>query len=244
MHVQRVVTNETCNQNCWYCNARRPVEDPLFVSRVAVRQRIARAQGPETREIVLTGGEPTLRSDLADLVRRAAERSARVVLETNAARLDERRARDLATAGLAIARVQLVAWGADAADAITREPGGFEAAVHGIRALASAGVVVEVTTPVVRRNLDLVAAMPGQIVANALPVAALVLVVPATAPDATECAALADAAAAITAVADEARRVGMPLRLDPATYVPPCVFEKPERVAHLFALNRGNATRP
>ncbi len=243
MHVQRIVTNETCNQNCWFCNGRRPVEDARFVSRAAVRRRIAAAQGAETREIVLTGGEPTLRSDLTDLVRLAAEGSARVVLETNAARLDERQAHDLATAGLAVARIQLVAWGA-AADEISREPGAFAAALRGLRALASAGVVVEVTTPVVRRNLDLVAAMPGQIMAGGLPVAALVLVVPSTAPDATECASLAEVGAAITAVADEARRVGLPLRLDPTTYVPPCAFEKPERVAHLFALNRGNAARP
>jgi pyruvate-formate lyase-activating enzyme len=101
-----------------------------------------------------------------------------------------------------------------------------------------------VTTPVVRRNLALVAAMPAQIVASELPVAALVLIVPATAPDPTECVSPAEAGAAITAVADEARRVGLPLRLDPTTYVPPCVFERPERVAHLFALNRGNAARP
>ncbi len=244
MHVQRVVTNETCNQNCWFCNARRPAEDPRFVSRAAVRQRIAEAQGPATREIVLTGGEPTLRSDLCDLVRRAAAGAARVVLETNAARIDEARARDLATAGLAVARVQLVAWGADAADAITREPGGFVAALRGLRALAGAGVMIEVTTPIVRRNRDLVAALPERIVAHQLPVAALVLLVPSTAPEATECASPAEVGAAIVAVADEARRVGLPLRLDPTTYVPPCVFEKPERVAHLFALNRGNATRP
>ena len=245
MHVQRVVTNETCNQNCWFCNARRPAEDPKFVSRAAVRQRIVDAQGTDTREIVLTGGEPTLRSDLADLVRRAAAAgSARVVLETNATRIDEGKARDLANAGLALARVQLVAWGADAADAITREPGGFAAAMRGLRALADAGIAIEVTTPIVRRNVALVAAMPAAIAASDLPVAALVLVVPSTAPDAVECAALAEVATAITTVADEARRVGLPLRLDPTTYVPPCVFERPERVAHLFALNRGNASRP
>ena len=244
MHVQRVVTNETCNQNCWFCNARRPAEDPKFVSRAAVRQRIVDAQGTDTREIVLTGGEPTLRSDLADLVRRAAAGSARVVLETNATRIDEGKARDLANAGLALARVQLVAWGADAADAITREPGGFAAAMRGLRALADAGIAIEVTTPIVRRNVALVAAMPAAIAASDLPVAALVLVVPSTAPDAVECAALAEVATAITTVADEARRVGLPLRLDPTTYVPPCVFERPERVAHLFALNRGNASRP
>ena len=243
MRVRRVVTNETCNQNCWFCNARRPAEDPRFVGRTAVRARIADAQDAETREIVLTGGEPTLRSDLADLVRRAGEGSARVVLETNAVRLDPQRAGELAAAGLAVARVQLPAWG-DAADEITRDPGGFAAAVRGLRALADAGVAIEITTPVVRRNLALVAAMPEAIAASGLPVATLVLVVPASAPDATECASLAAIGAAITAVADEARRVGLPLRLDPTTYVPPCTFERPERVAHLFALNRGNASRP
>lgn len=244
MHVQRVVTNETCNQNCWFCNGRRPAEDPRFVSRAAVRRRVAEAQGPDTREIVLTGGEPTLRSDLADLVRRAAAGAARVVLETNATRIDERKARDLADAGLALARVQLVAWGAAAADAITREPGGFAAAMRGLRALADAGIAIEITTPIVRRNADVVATMPAELVASDLPIAALVLVVPSTAPDATECAALTAVAKAIAAVADEARRVGLPLRLDPTTYVPPCIFERPERVAHLFALNRGNASRP
>lgn len=244
MHVQRVVTNETCNQNCWFCTGRRPAEDPRFVSRAAVRQRVADAQSADTREIVLTGGEPTLRSDLADLVRRAAAGAARVVLETNATRIDERKARELADAGLALARVQLVAWGAAAADAITREPGGFAAALRGLRALADAGIAIEVTTPIVRRNVDAVATMPADLAASDLPIAALVLVVPSTAPDATECADLPAVAKAIAAVAEEARRVGLPLRLDPTTYVPPCIFERPERVAHLFALNRGNASRP
>src|SRR5262245_5219006 len=125
MRVQRVITNETCNQNCWFCNARRPAERAEFVAKPAVRQRIdaARAGGP--REIVLTGGEPTLRSDLADLVRRAAAGGASVVLETNGALIDEARARALREAGLDTARVQLVAWGEHAADAITRDPGGF-----------------------------------------------------------------------------------------------------------------------
>ncbi|MBX3026422.1 radical SAM protein [bacterium] len=242
MHVQRVITNETCNQNCWFCNARRPAERPDFISPAAVRRRIAAARGPQTREIVLTGGEPAMRSDLAALVRHAAEGSGRVVLETNATLIDPAGAAALAGAGLAAARVQLVAWG-DEADAITREPGGFAAALRGIRALADAGVGVEVTTPIVRRTLAHAAAIPSRIVAEGLPVAGLILIAPLQAPLADECAPLAEVAGAITAVADEARRVALPLRLDPTTYVAPCVFERPERVAHLFALNRGNATR-
>ena len=72
MHVQRVITNETCNQNCWFCNARRPAERPEFIARAAVRERIEAARAGDPREIVLTGGEPAMRSDLGDLVQRAA----------------------------------------------------------------------------------------------------------------------------------------------------------------------------
>jgi MoaA/NifB/PqqE/SkfB family radical SAM enzyme len=244
MRVQRVITNETCNQNCWFCNARRPAERPEFVAKAAVRERIAAARSGETHEIVLTGGEPTLRSDLADLVRRAAHGGTRVVLETNGALIDEARARELAAAGLAVAQVQLVAWGDAQADAITRDPGGFAAALRGIRALAAAGITVEITTPVVRRNLALLAALPEQIATASLPVDTLVLVVPTSAPNVGECASLTDVAPVVAALADAARRVALTVRLAPTTFVPPCVFEKPERITHLFALNRGNASRP
>ncbi len=243
MQVQRIVTNETCNQNCWFCNARRPVERADFVSKAAVHRRIAQAHGEDTREIVLTGGEPTLRSDLAELVRRAAHGDVRVVLETNGALIDDRRAAALAAAGLDTARVQLVAWG-DQADLITRDPGGFADALAGIRALAAAGIKVEITVPIVRRNLNPVAELPRAITANELPVDALVILAPLSSPDASECASLAEVSAAIVAVADECRRVGLAVRLDPANFVPPCAFPNIERVAHLYALNRGNAERP
>src|SRR5262245_32234774 len=160
MHVQRVVTNDTCNQNCWFCNARRPAERPEFVARRAVRERIAAARAGDTREIILSGGEPTMRSDLVDLVQRAGEGGVRVVLETNGALIDAARARALAAAGLHTVRVQVLAGEADAADAIARVPGSFAAALAAIRALAAAGVTVEVTTPIVRRNHALVAVVP------------------------------------------------------------------------------------
>ncbi|MEO8601928.1 MAG: radical SAM protein [bacterium] len=243
MRVQRVVTNETCNQNCWYCNARRPAEDPEYVAREAVRQRITDAIAQEAREIVLTGGEPTLRRDLADLVRRAAAGGAAVALETNGALINAARAEALAAAGLTTARVQLTGWG-DAADAITRDPGGHARAVDGIRALGAAGVTVEVTTPIVRRNVDAVAALPREIGAARLPVAELILVIPTRAPDGEECAPLADVAAAVVAVADAARRTGLGVRMDAASFVPPCIFSQPERITHLYALNRGHSSRP
>src|SRR5206468_1343930 len=161
MRIERVFTNETCNQNCWFCDARRPAERPEFIARSAVRARIAAARA---------GG----------------------------------------------------------ADAIARVPGAIAAALAAIRALAAAGVTVEVTTPIVRRNHALVAAVPGALARAELPIAALRLVIPTDAPDPSECAALDDVARAVTAVAESARRVGMALRLDTATYIPPCLLDVPE----------------
>src|SRR5437762_7295772 len=106
MRIERVVTNETCNQNCWFCNARRPAERPEFIARRAVRERIAAAHAGNAREIILSGGEPAMRSDLVDLVQRAAHGGCRAVVETNGALIDAARARALAAAGLHTARVQ------------------------------------------------------------------------------------------------------------------------------------------
>src|SRR5262245_51201885 len=243
MRVERVTTNETCNQNCWFCNARRPAERPEFVARLAVQRRIAAAHAVGAKEVVLTGGEPTLRSDIVDLIERAAQGGARAVLETDGALIGGRRSQRLAAAGRAIARVQLVAWGNEA-DQITREPGGFAAALRGIRALAAAGVTVEITIPVVRRNVGRLAVLTREIAAAQLPVRALLLVIVTTAPDSAECLSLREAADEVGAVAEAARGVGLTVQLAPQSFLSPCVFEKPERVTHLFALNRGHAARP
>jgi MoaA/NifB/PqqE/SkfB family radical SAM enzyme len=244
MRVARVLTNESCNQNCGFCHARRPAERPAFVRAQAVVERIDAAVAKGAREVVLTGGEPTLRRDLAALVRHAQRSDGvRVVLETNAALITPASARALAEAGLACARVHLPAIGA-AADAITRDEGGFEATVAGMRALAAAGVPLEGATPIVRDNLDLVAAIPAELRALGLPVEALLVSIPVDAPDPATLAPLADAARALERLDDAARWAGLPLRLDPGAMLPPCLLARPARLAHLYALTPGGRTRP
>ncbi|HVY46912.1 MAG TPA: radical SAM protein, partial [Minicystis sp.] len=73
MRVAAVLTNRTCNQNCPFCSARRPVEDAASAGR-AVLARIDAATAAGAEEVVLTGGEPTLRRDLPVLVARVAAR--------------------------------------------------------------------------------------------------------------------------------------------------------------------------
>lgn len=243
MRVQRILVNETCNQECGFCNARRGSERPDFIAVDAVVARIAAAKLGGAQELVLTGGEPTLRHDLAEVVKVASDGGTRVVLETNGRRVDAPYAELLAEAGLAAARVALADWGAHASEAITGDAGGFEAAVAAIQALADCGVEVEISVPVVRRNAARVAALVGDIAVAGLPITGIALVVPLDSPRRDELASLATATEAVAAVADVGRRYGVPIRLESGTFIPPCLFPAPERVAHLFALNRGNASR-
>lgn len=244
MDVARILTNETCNQRCAFCHQRRPVERAAVVRADLVRGRIDAALAAGARELVLTGGEPTLRRDLPALVAHARRGGAqRVVLETNAALLDDARARALAAAGLGQARVHLPLWGAGA-DGLSRDDGGFGRTVEGLRALARAGVPLEVSTPVVRANLARLAELPAALAASGLPVRAVLVGVPVSAPDDGALAPLGEAAAAIDALEAAARPVGLGVRLEPNAPIPPCLFPQPARVAHLFSLTPGSAARP
>ena len=238
------MTNETCNQNCSFCNTRRAAERPSLASPVAVRARIEAALREGAREIVLTGGEPTLRKDLPAVVAWARTAGAKeVTLETNGALIDDARAAALATAGLGLARVHLPRWGADC-DEITRDEGGFQAARAALEALDRAGIRLEVAAPVVRANVARLVELTAALGASKLPVRALVLGVPVSGPDESALVPLREAARGILAAVDVARGLGLAVRIDPGSFIPPCLFEQPARVAGLYSLTRGGGDRP
>jgi MoaA/NifB/PqqE/SkfB family radical SAM enzyme len=224
----RVVTNLTCNQNCRYCNRRGVSDaDPVFAP-AALRARLGRAAAGGTREITFTGGEPTLRADLAPLVAHARSRGVeRLILETNATLVDARAAAALRRAGVGLARVNLAGWG-PALDDVTRDPGGFARARAGLRALVAAGVDVEIGAAVTRSTRGLLAALPAGLAADLGPsgrLRGLGLLVPAAAGDPAEVLRYEEAVPAILEVAAAARRAGVDAWLQPdAAVPPPCAF--------------------
>lgn len=244
MRSELVVTHETCNQRCGHCTARRPADDRAWVQTRAVLGRVRDALARGARELVLTGGEPGMRSDLAALVAAARDGGAeRVVIETNATLLDAERAAQLRAAGLDLARVNLTAWG-DALDAVTEDPGGFERAARGVEALLAAGVAVELAAVVVRATAASLPALPAQAVGRfGSSLRGLVLRVPTRAPDPAALVSYDEAARVIEPVATEGRRVGLAVRLSPESGPPPCVFPRPTQVAHLYALTAGLSAR-
>src|SRR5262249_14620983 len=149
---------------------------------------IASAAAAGTREIILTGGEPALRRDLAALIAYARRLGLEVTLETNATLVDHERAVRWRRAGLGRARVNL-AGGGGRLDVVTRDDGGFLRTLAGIAALRTADVPVEVAAAVVRSTAPLLPDVP-QALRDRLGaedmVESMVLSVPETSPDSTE----------------------------------------------------------
>jgi len=244
MRSERVFTNLTCNQACVFCVSQRPVDERRFVATAAVQARIDAAVELGASELVLTGGEPTLRRDLPRLVAHAKARGTRsVVLETNAATLDRARAEALREAGLDVARVHLSGWG-EALDEVTRDPGGFASSRAGLLALLDAGIAIEIAVAVVRSTLPLLPSLPSGLVAlfegRPMP-RAISLAVPTRSPDERELLRYEEAGAAIVAFERAARGFGLPVKLAPGSGPPPCLLPARTRPLHIYSLSRGTA---
>lgn len=247
MRTASIPTSLTCNQNCTYCISRRPADDPAFVTAAAVRQRIDAAAAGGAREIILTGGEPSLRRDLGTFIAYAHHLGCEVTLETNATLVTGRRAETWRRAGLDRARVNL-AGGNDGLDAVTRDPGGFTRALAGIAALRGAGVPVEIAAAVVRSTAPVLPSVPVALHNLLGPddgLEGIVLSVPEQSPDAPELLPYATAAEVILAVDAAAQAVAIPVRVDAITGPPPCILPAGRPSARLLhALSPGGAARP
>jgi radical SAM protein with 4Fe4S-binding SPASM domain len=102
---------------------------------------------------ILTGGEPLLRRDILEIVRRAAERGLWVVVGTNGVRITENVARRLAEAGARGLSLSLDALDAERHDHFRRVRGAWRNTVEGAEILHGAGLPFIVQTTAGAHNL-------------------------------------------------------------------------------------------
>jgi radical SAM protein with 4Fe4S-binding SPASM domain len=102
---------------------------------------------------ILTGGEPLLRRDILDIVRRAAERGLWVVVGTNGVRITENLARRLAEAGARGLSLSLDALDPARHDHFRRVRGAWQNTVEGAEILNRAGLPFIVQTTAGAHNL-------------------------------------------------------------------------------------------
>lgn len=150
-------TNYDCNLSCDYCCVvAGPLADPRRLSADRIRDLAEQAGAARFERVFLTGGEPLLRTDLADLIRFVTDRLPLTVL-TNAMLFRGPRwepIRQLIEERRPIAfQVSLDSAGPELHDA-HRGRGAHARALDGIRTLRSAGARVRLAASLPERHLD------------------------------------------------------------------------------------------
>jgi radical SAM protein with 4Fe4S-binding SPASM domain len=103
--------------------------------------------------IVLTGGEPMLRRDLAQLVAAASEQGLMPVIGTNGTLLDPARARALRSAGAVGVGISFDSVRPEFHDRLRGQPGAWRRTLAGIAAAREAGLAVQLQMSLFRDNL-------------------------------------------------------------------------------------------
>lgn len=149
-----------CNLRCGFCRCwRTDAGDELTSAELHNVLDGLAALG--CRKIHFTGGEPTLRADLPELIAHAARAGMRTALTSNGTLLTEELARELVVAGLVGITISLDAPHAELHDAIRGVKGTFKAAVAGIKNMRRARKVngtrlkIRINTVLTRHNYHL-----------------------------------------------------------------------------------------
>ena len=146
-----------CNQKCLHCYAAgQPMGESRELTTAEWKDVLARLRAANIPQVTFTGGEPTLRDDLVELVDAAQWCVTR--LNTNGRLLTPQLCRALAEASLDSVQVTLYAADAEAHNALVGAPG-FDETVRGIRNAVDAGLIVSVNTPLCSLNRDYAATL-------------------------------------------------------------------------------------
>ena len=141
-----------CNQKCLHCYAAcQPMAEVDELSTEEWKEVLEKLRQANIPQVTFTGGEPTMREDLVELVDAAQWFVTR--LNTNGRLLTPQLCRALYEASLD--SVQVTLYSADAAthNTLVGAPG-FEDTVQGIRNAVEAGLIVSVNTPLCTLNAD------------------------------------------------------------------------------------------
>lgn len=141
-----------CNQKCLHCYAAgQPLSDTPELTTAQWKEILAKLRAANVPQVTFTGGEPTLRADLVELVDAAQWFVTR--LNTNGRLLTPELCRRLYDASLDSVQVTLYSHDPAVHNALVGAEG-FDDTVAGIRNAVAAGLSVSVNTPLCSLNTD------------------------------------------------------------------------------------------
>ena len=145
----------SCNLNCIHCRAAANCGHyPGELSTKKCVQLIDEIAAMSSPVIILTGGEPLLRTDIFEIATYGTNKGLRMVMATNGTLVNSATAKQMISSG--IKRVSISIDGKDAAshDAFRQEKGAFAGALAGIEALKVAGIEFQINTTITTANLN------------------------------------------------------------------------------------------
>jgi len=148
-------TTRNCNLACMHCRAsamRGPFNGELD-TRACFRllDQIAQVGKPI---IILTGGEPLLRTDIFDLAKYGTGKGLSMVMAPNGTLITENIAKQMAHAGIRRISISLDGATPKSHDRFRGVDGAFEGALRGIRLAKDAGIEFQINTTITKANLD------------------------------------------------------------------------------------------
>jgi len=147
-------TTRNCNLSCVHCRAsalRGPFNGELD-TRACFRllDQIARVGNPI---IILTGGEPLLRTDIFDIAKYGTGRGISMTMATNGTLITESIAKQMVHAGIRRISISLDGATPKSHDRFRGVDGAFEGALRGIRLAKDAGIEFQINTTIAKANL-------------------------------------------------------------------------------------------
>jgi Fe-coproporphyrin III synthase len=143
---------QRCNLKCVHCYAQS--EDRDYAGEMSTEE--AKVMIDDLAEfgapvLLFSGGEPTIRKDLLELMHYAKSKGMRVVISTNGTLITAERAQQFAEVGLSYVGVSLDG-GKETHDEFRGLPGSFDKALAGIRNSRDAGIKVGLRMTINKRN--------------------------------------------------------------------------------------------
>ncbi|MFZ3070709.1 MAG: radical SAM protein [Anaerolineaceae bacterium] len=141
-----------CNNDCAHCYNARPRNYPELDTS-AWKAIIDKVWDLRIPHVVFTGGEPTLRDDLVELVKYAQDKGLVTGLNTNARRLsDQRLVESLVAAGLDHVQITVESYSPQVHDEMVRARGAWKETLAGLRNVVRSRLYMMTNTTLLKNN--------------------------------------------------------------------------------------------
>jgi heme b synthase len=147
-------TTRNCNLSCMHCRAsatQGPFSGELDTeASFHLLDQIAQVGKPI---IILTGGEPLLRTDIFDIAKYGTTKGLKMVMAPNGTLITENIAKQMADSGIQRISISLDGATRKSHDRFRGVDGAFDGAIRGIRLAKDAGIEFQINTTITKTNL-------------------------------------------------------------------------------------------